>query len=395
DSLGNVMWARNAGASDWIPGNFSVDLDAAGNIYLTGTFADSAFLEKYDAAGNQLLKKYYSGNTFVNNAHPWSISTDAAGNNFITGYFSNPSLVFGTTTLTNANGGYQIFIVKTDSSGNIIWAKNDGVYPSLYKPYISSDGAGNCYITGYFNGTSCMFGSTILLNAGANDIFVVKYNPSGNVVWAKRAGGTHFDLGMGIRTDANGNSYITGFFRGTAYFDNFTLFSANDPEIFVAKYDSSGNVLWAKSAGGSDVDNSNAIGIDAQGNCYIGGNFFSANAYFDIIVLPNSNLSTFPSEVFVAKLGSGTVTGITPIPALVNTENSIVYPNPANDVLTVSVSEFPCGIVLYDVSGREVLSEQLIKESDQIKIKNLLPGIYFYEVKGYDKVVKKGKIVKE
>lgn len=393
DTAGNVMWAKNAGPSSWGQNNFSIDLDAAGNAYLTGTFDDSTYLEKYDSAGNLLWKKYNSGNS--NTTHSWSINTNASGDNFISGYFSSPALAFGSFTLNNTSNGHEIFVVKSDSAGNVIWATSDGVYPSLYKPSVSSDATGNCYITGYFNGSTAMFGSTTLFNAGFNDIFVVKYDTIGNVIWAKRAGGNNYDLGIGIRTDANGNSYVTGFFRGGATFGSFTLFSANDPEIFIAKYDAAGTVLWAKSAGGSDVDNSNGVGIDASGNCYVAGNFFSAYPYFDNLLLVNSNLSFNPSEVFVAKLGSGITTAINPASHITNAEGVSIYPNPANDAVIIRCSQFPAEIVIYDLLGKNILSEPLTVTNHQLKTTHLSPGIYFYEVKNKDSVIGKGKVIKE
>ena len=100
-------------------------------------------------------------------------------------------------------------------------------------------------VTGFFDG-SATFGAgetntTTLSSAGIFDIFVAKYDASGDLVWAKRAGGTDFDEGLGIAVDVSGNSYVTGFFAGSATFgagetNATTLTSAGSDEIFVAKY---------------------------------------------------------------------------------------------------------------------------------------------------------------
>ncbi len=88
-------------------------------------------------------------------------------------------------------------------------------------------------------------------------MFVVKYDASGNVVWAKSAGGTSNDIGNGIAVDASGNSYVTGYFVSpTITFSTTTLTNASSgtSDMFVVKYDASGNVVWARSAGGTNYD---------------------------------------------------------------------------------------------------------------------------------------------
>lgn len=122
---------------------------------------------------------------------------------------------------------------------------------------IAADNAGNSYVTGPFGGTA-IFGAgeaneTTLTPAGGLDIFVAKYDPSGALVWAKRAGGGGIDLGSAIATDGDANSYVTGRFSGTATFGagdtNETILTGTN-DIFVAKYDPSGALVWAKRAGG-------------------------------------------------------------------------------------------------------------------------------------------------
>ena len=71
------------------------------------------------------------------------------------------------------------------------------------------------------------------------------------VEWAKSAGGASGDRGVATAVDAAGNSYVTGFYKGTATFGSFTLTSAGSFDVFVAKYDAGGNVLWAQSGGGA------------------------------------------------------------------------------------------------------------------------------------------------
>lgn len=91
------------------------------------------------------------------------------------------------------------------------WAKSAGGTGSDDGRGISYDAAGNIYVTGGFNG-SATFGSTVLTSGGGREMFIAKYDPAGNVIWAKSGGSTGSDRGTAIITDANGNSYVTGYF---------------------------------------------------------------------------------------------------------------------------------------------------------------------------------------
>jgi hypothetical protein len=116
--------------------------------------------------------------------------------------------------------------VKYDGSGNVVWAKGAGAASVDRATGIAVDGSGNSYVTGYFYGINITFGSFILNNAkpGYSDVFVVKYDSSGNVVWAKRGYGTYNEESTSIAVDDNGNSYVTGWFTSSSItFGSFTL----------------------------------------------------------------------------------------------------------------------------------------------------------------------------
>ncbi len=225
----------------------------------------------------------------------WGIAVDSNDNSYITGYFDGTA-EFGSTTLTSS-GGYDVFIAKVDSSGNYLWtvkAGGTGFYDRGNG--IAVDSNGNSYITGYFDGTA-EFGSTTLTSSGGYDVFIAKVDSSGNYLWTVKAGGTGFyDRGNGIAVDSNGNSYITGYFDGTAEFGSTTLSSAGEYDVFIAKVDSSGNYLWAVKAGGSDLDEGWGITVDSNGNSYITG-YFYLTADFGSTTLTSAG----ETDVFIAK----------------------------------------------------------------------------------------------
>ncbi|MEO5569451.1 MAG: T9SS type A sorting domain-containing protein [Bacteroidia bacterium] len=314
DPLGNVLWAKQAENGY----GFSIAVDTNGYSYVTGAFEGTSivfgsttllntsislndiFIVKYDPSGNVVWAKSASGNNIENAS---SISVNPAGNSYITGNFVSDSITFDNITLINGNPGYDlIFITKYDASGNVVWAKSPvGTDNAAYS--IKTDVSGNSYLTGYFRNAPITFGSFTLLPVGSFDIFLVKYDSSGNVLWANRAAGTSLDFGLGVTVDANGNSYMTGsFISPTLDFGStaLTFTGGVGGDAFIAKYDVSGNVLWAKSAVGLSDDHGYAITADANGNCYVTGSFLSTTITFGSITLTNGG----NTDIFIAKYDS-------------------------------------------------------------------------------------------
>jgi len=306
------FWAKKAGGTSYDNG-LSIAIDANENSYVTGYFSGSAtfgtttltssseyysdiFVAKLDNNSNWLWVKQAGG---TNWDYGYGIAVDANGNSYVTGYFYN-SATFGTTTLTSS-GYADIFVAKLDSSGNWLWAKQAGGASFDYGYGIAVDDNGNSYITGVFEEIAT-FGTTTLTSSGYEDIFVAKLDSNGNWLWVKQAGGTGWDdYGRGIAVDANGNSYVTGYFWDSATFGTTTLTSSGNSDIYVAKLDCNGNWLWAKQAGGTGWDDGYSIAVDANGSSYVTG-FFMESATFGTTTLTSS--SEYYSDIFVAKLDS-------------------------------------------------------------------------------------------
>ena len=289
DSSGNVLWAKSGKGIDSEAG-LSVSSDAGGNVFVTGYFdspiltfgsttltntsGSDVFIAKYDVAGNMLWAKSAGG---TNNDFGWSVSADAGGDVFVTGYFLSPTITFGSTTLTNTSAGAQdLFIAKYDASGNILWAKSAGGIGDDEAYSVSADAGGNVFVTGYFNNPTITFGSVTLTNAGFSDVFIAKYDATGNILWVKSAGGTGGEAGLSLSSDASGNVFVTGYFNSpTITFGSTSLTNVGSNDLFIAKYDSSGNVLWAKSGGGIGLDIAYSVCADAAGDVFVTGGFDS------------------------------------------------------------------------------------------------------------------------
>src|SRR4051812_21287933 len=134
---------------------------------------------------------------------------------------------------------------------SVLWAKK-GSSPGFENGNaVVADDSGNVYVTGQLEFTS-VFDGYSLPSYGQHDIVVAKYNASGNLKWIHSAGGLEGDIGLGIGIDSKHNVYVTGEMELTVFFGNgINLTSTGNNDVFVAKYDVNGNILWAKSFGNS------------------------------------------------------------------------------------------------------------------------------------------------
>ncbi len=238
------------------------------------------------------------------------VATDLQGNVYVTGYFASPSITIGNVILDNSESYYEdIFVVKYDSSGNVMWANKAGGTLSDAGQAIITDDEGNVYVTGYFQSTSITFDNIVVNNTGNYNIFLVKYNALGDLQWVKNSKtvstGYPYNDCKGLTIDATGNIYLSGAFQASSIsFDSFILDNAGSEtsDMFVAKYDVSGNVIWARSASGGNEDGSEGIVADALGYVIVTGYFNSGSIIFGNDTLNNSgNLTT---DMFIVKYDS-------------------------------------------------------------------------------------------
>ncbi|MCH8316946.1 MAG: SBBP repeat-containing protein [Bacteroidetes bacterium] len=222
-----------------------------------------------------------------------SIAVDNDGNSYITGEFDGTA-IFGNDTIVS-EGFRNIFAAMLDSNGNVFGAMGGIGSGTNIGTGIAVDMNGNVYITGYFRDT-VTFGSTQLISAGSADIFIVKYDTAGNLLWAQRAGGTDLIEAHDIAVDNAGNCYIIGDFYGTANFGVHVVTSTSAGDVFTVKYDANGTALWAASCGSNCEDIGTGITVDTLGNVYITG-YFHCGFIFNSIAYGSAGIR----DIFIAK----------------------------------------------------------------------------------------------
>lgn len=206
----------------------------------------------------------------TNKNFPYSLKTDIEGNTYIAGGFTD-TLKVGNLEFVS-RGAYDIYLLKYNTNGVLVWAKQAGGTDSDEAYALSLDKSGNIYVTGYFSGTA-NFSSIQVISNGDRDFFIAKYDKTGKPVWVKQGGGTSEDYGNAIATDVTGNIFITGIFRGKMNIGDIKYNSKGDKDIYLIKYNSNGDILWSTTGGGSLADETTSIVTDGKGNCYIAGDF--------------------------------------------------------------------------------------------------------------------------
>ena len=296
DNQGVIQWVQTFGGPNldqghaiavdtqgncYVAGNFSGTVDFGGTV-LTGADMGDIFVAKYNSNGQLQWARRAGSTTSLDMDQASGIAVDASGNCYVTGYIPSQA-TFGSITTPPAAGGFDYFLAKYDSAGTVQWVQTAAEFASDRGLALALDPSGNIYVTGHYENTIA-FGSFTLTRVGKDDAFIVKYNSAGVVQWARSGGGTDLDEGRGIAVDKLGNAYVTGYFSKDAQFGSITLtnFTGDNPDMFIAKYNSSGNFQWARSIGGNDAEMGNAVAVDAAGNCYVAGIFgFGIVAKYD------------------------------------------------------------------------------------------------------------------
>ena len=322
DQQGTLLWAKaiSGDEQDW---GYKVTSDHNNNVYVTGYFQSSSLhftpndslIKNAQSSRNVFLAKYSSSGVFQwarlgsgGNTNAYltsrSVTTDDQNNIIISGDY-NKQVEFSGNQLPASNGS-NIFMVKYDPNGNVIWTKA-GVSSSIcWFTDLTTDGANNIYGTGKIS-TPITFGATTVPNHSGDDLVIAKFDGSGTLAWMQVVGNyimstttsNNFDCGSGIKVDNGGNVFVGGSLLDTTYYDANLNMLIVKQFACITKYNSSGVQQWLKKFGNDEKDLITAIDLDVNGDVYAIGNYRNA---FNVggIALPASNVTA----AFVAKFSS-------------------------------------------------------------------------------------------
>jgi hypothetical protein len=326
DAGGSVLWAKGYTDHPYNDSLQDIAVDGSGNVYvthsdnLTNTLINpnvDVFVTRLDPGTGNTVWSDQFGSSGIDTGR--GIKADAAGNVYVTGTFTG-SVDFdpgpGTLILSTGKGKRPpswSFVLKLNTNGGVVWAD---ALPSATSNDLALDTAGNVYTTGSFGGTADFNpgkGTFNLTSAGSEDVFVSKLDTNGNFVWAKSMGGADHDVALGIAVDGSSNVYTTGYYGDAAGdvsdFDPgagvYNLTSAGNRDIFISKLDASGNFAYAAGIGSSGADEGFGIAVDPSNNIYTTG-LFNGTVDFDpsptsTFFLTAANL-TNSREAFVLEL---------------------------------------------------------------------------------------------
>ncbi len=298
DQVGNAVFVGSFdGTRDFDPGPSTYDLTYFG--------IQDAFVGKYDPNGNLLWAFQLGVSGGMTEA--WSLAVDASGNILVSGFYTQTiDLDPGPGTATV--GGTGFFMSKYDAGGNYLWGISFPTAATVND--ISFDFNQDIVVVGSMSGSGDFdpgTGIDSLTTNNSTDLFLAKFSSGGNYLWGFNIGNSgNVTAGLGIVTNSNNEITISGHFAGTNDFDPgngaSTLISQGLKDIYLAKYDMNGNLIWSFNVGGLQSDNFNSMATDQSGDYYLTGAFYG-NADFD----PGSGVATLTTSTgstYLAKYSS-------------------------------------------------------------------------------------------
>lgn len=306
--MGNGEW-RNQGKS--------IATDSAGFVYVGGSiegplwFIDTLIPSDYDSrgfiakltpAGGLVWFKWYMGSNEVTSlCFDHNNDLCAVGIYYNRVYFEDTILVSNNTDSIYSS---NMFIVKYDTAGDLLWAKSTGgcSYPAPLGdiPYkkITVDNDNNLVITGKCIEEIAYFDTTAFVNSldsvweqfygwqyfHRSVGFIAKYNPDGQKIWVKKMG-NKLCFPFSVKTDNSNNIVVTGTFDDSATFDTILINPTGTTSVFLVKYNTNGNIIWGTMAGGTSNGNDGLdIAVDSVNNIYFTGQVAGNNIQFDSVI---------------------------------------------------------------------------------------------------------------
>lgn len=325
NSLGDTLWVRTYGGTN-VDAGLSVQQISDGDYIVVGYTAsfgascDDVYIVKTDSLGNALWTKMYGGSLYD---FAWSVQ-ETADNGFI---------IAGSTNSFGA-GMADIYLLRTDSSGDTLWTKTFGGADADVGYAVQKTTDGGYIVIGY----------TFSFGLGEQDVYLIKTDSLGDTLWTRTYGGSDIDGGVSVQVTADGGFFIAGY---------TTSFGMGDLDVYLIKVDSDGDTIWTRTFGGISSDKGYSAQQTYDGGYIIVGNTYSFGAGLFDVYLIKTELDVGIKEERDRRHKTTDIRLAT-------------HPNPFTDKVRINLGMDDVGckmddisLNIYDVSGRLIKSFQL------------------------------------
>jgi hypothetical protein len=390
DPNGNAVWVRSSGgiADSYTIGN-AVDY-GGGYIYAGGSFKRTTWFGTDSISNDTSFVHSYISKYTLDGELEWIFVSDissytnaalhihAEGNQVIVSGTMNRHAQFDTVPIGDTVSiDYDAYILKLTDQGQFKWVKyvNGGNVATTTVTGIESDWMGNVYFTGNAS-DYCAIDAVLLLGNGVFTKMIGKLDSDGNVIWLKTIGIGSDNRSYSLGLTQQGHPFICGYYEGTTTLDSFQLNAAGPYECFLAKLNTEGEVQWVETFGGTTSAYDAALSLDVNQNDQVF--VLSRISESDVQVGPY-NLTCAPTDgILIAKF-DGTITGIDQ--TYQPEKELLVYPNPANDRITVKLPwEGECIINIFNAQGQLVLTRVSSQQTVELALPRFDAGLYFVSV---------------
>ena len=324
------------------------------------------FLAKLDTASTcKWVKQGWGGDCSIR-------SCSVNNNNLYVLGWADSIVHFDTTTII----GLTDFVANFDTNGNIRWHTVYTRAKSGWFGYqVQTDMHSNCFVTAGYDSTMFVDGNTLQKFTGSNiNAALLKYDSTGTLLWASQLLSDSLIYCKTIHTDNAGNTYVAGYFSGSAIFGADTVYAQTNSDAFITRFNANGVCLGYKT-----IQNVTLMGItqDSAANAIVTGNIHAGTTNFDNITLTSNGQADF----FLAKLDA--ITGTNSSRILIEDNRLIIYPNPNKHTFTIQLPEALAHyanafLQVYDNSGQKINEQnvELVGEKLNVDIGTIDKGIY-------------------
>lgn len=397
DSEGNVQWAKRFGftAADF---GHCLTLDDSGYVYMGASFSDSISFDTIDFIGQNyedicVIKFDWNGNavwgvTGGSDAADYcnAICLDDSGNVHVSGVFQGMNFVFGSEVLAGNTGVgmRKLFNIKISKEGIPLWNRELGAAWDVWTEDIVCDQHGNTFVTGSFDGPSLGSSPHIVTNPGGLNAFLAKYDPAGNLIDLHSYGDSNDDEGGALEFDQYGNLFFAGNYENSVVIDS-TFLSGTGRNIFVAKFDSSGDLLSVIDARGSSMTAyAYDLALDKNDMPLIGGAFKNIVEFGSSILTTGNNFDWYIAKLSLLSTGFN---------GLEIKNDLILSPNPTTGIVQFNSADLASAqLFIYSATGVRVLKTNFSMYK-QLDLSEFGQGIYLYQLVQGGLIKRSGKIL--